>query len=185
MPGLGDSRSYGQNIALQAWRLFGLKPHYFPLGWADKEDFSPKLTRLLDKIDRLSRIDNKVSLVGVSAGASAVLAAMAARKNIAGVVCVVGKIHNPQTVSDYIYRSNPAFKQSMNGLKDDLKKLDDKDRNKIVSIHPLKDKTVPIEDTIIRGAREKTIPVRGHVFSIFYILVLAIPTMTKILRSLR
>ena len=90
--GLGDDRSYGQITILKSWRLWGLKPHYFPFKWADKEPFEPKFQRLLAKIDDLSTDGNYVSLVGVSAGASAVLNAYAERKNLTGVVCICGKI---------------------------------------------------------------------------------------------
>ena len=40
-----------------------------------------------------------------------------------------------------------------------------------MSIHPVEDSTVPVKDTIIPGAVEKQIPVRGHVFSIAYTIL--------------
>ncbi|MEX1995160.1 MAG: hypothetical protein WD887_00070 [Candidatus Saccharimonadales bacterium] len=171
IPGLGDSRSYGQNIALNLWRIFGLKPHYFALGWADKQPFAAKLRRLLSEIDRLQNGGHKVSLVGVSAGASAALNAYSRREDIAAVVLVVGKIQNPQTIGERTYTINPAFKESMAMVKASLGQLDGRARKKIMSIHPLHDKTVPIADTVIPGAVEKTIPVRGHTFSIFYTVI--------------
>lgn len=171
IPGLGDDRSYGQDIILRLWRIRGLTLHYFPLGWADKENFAPKLTRLIKKVDELSSAGHKVSLIGVSAGASAVLAAFSERKDINKVVCIVGKINNPQNIGEVIYKKNPAFKQSMASVSASLASLSEADRKKIMSIHPLHDKTVPKADTIISGAIEKTIPVRGHIFSIFYMLI--------------
>ena len=70
VPGLGDHKTYGQNIGIQIWRLFGFVPHYFPLGWATKEGFDQKLGRLLRQVDALRDQGHAVSLVGVSAGAS-------------------------------------------------------------------------------------------------------------------
>lgn len=171
VPGLGDSRTHGQNILLQLWRLFGLKSHYFALDWADKQPFAPKLQRLLGEIDRLQKEGQTVSLVGVSAGASAVLNAYSQRKSVAGVVCIAGKIQNPQTVSERTYATNPAFKESMAMVKASLDNLDAQHRQKIMSIHPLADHTVPITDTIVQGAVERAIPVKGHVFSIFYAVI--------------
>lgn len=169
VPGLGDKRSYGQTLAISSWRLFGLKAHYFPLVWSDKEDFEPKLARLLRKIDALKKKGKPVSLVGVSAGAGAVLNAFALRKDaITGVVCIGGKINNPQSINHKVYEINPAFKQSLMLLQKNLKKLNQAERKRIMSIHPLEDKQVPPADTLIRGATEKTVPVTGHIKGIFY-----------------
>lgn len=170
VPGLGDSRSYGQDQAIAGWRKFGLQAHYFPLGWADKAPFEPKLRRLLGKIDELSE-KGPVSLVGVSAGASAVLNAYAQRQNLNAVVCIGGKINNPQTIGSYTYRVNPAFKQSVYGVADSLKRLSKEEIGRILSIHPLYDGTVPIADTLISGGVEKTVPVIGHRLGIFYTVV--------------
>ena len=183
IPGLGDNMPHGQSIVLNIWRLFGLKTHYFPLGWADKEDFEPKFNRLLAKIDYLVKDGHTVSLVGVSAGASAVLNAYAKNKNIHAVVCVCGKIQNPQTVHDHTYQKNPAFKQSLARVQGSLKEISSKDRKKIMSIHPIEDSTVPVRDTIMPGAVEKQIPVKGHVFSIAYTILFGGRTIAKFVKA--
>lgn len=171
VPGLGDSRTYNQDKALRLWRLFGIRAHFFPLGWADKEPFEPKLRRLLGKIDELQKDGQSVSLVGVSAGGGAVINAYAQRKNLTSVICVVGKIHNPQSVGNSVYKTNPAFKQSAYMVEENLKKLGDNERRRIMSIHPLKDFTVPIADTKIAGAEIRKIWAPGHISAIFVSLV--------------
>lgn len=183
VPGLGDRRPRGQTIVLSFWKLFGLKVHYFPLGWADKEDFQPKLTRLLAEIDELSGDGGLVSLVGVSAGASAVLNAYALRKDLNAVVCVCGKIQNPQTIGGRTYQINPAFKQSAYRVKAGLNKLKPTQIKRILSIHPRSDSTVPINDTKISGATEKTAPVPGHIFGIFYSITFGLPTIARFIKA--
>lgn len=183
VPGLGDSRARGQSALLKLWRLFGFKVHYFPLGWADKEVFQPKLERLIAKIDELKGQGYEVSLVGVSAGASAVLNAYAERKNINKVVLICGKINNPQTIGERTYKINPAFKQSIYAVKNSLDKLESAQIKRILSIHPLVDGTVPAMDTKIQGAVEKTVLVVGHIFGIFYSITLGAPAIAKFLKG--
>lgn len=138
------------------------------MGWADKEQFLPKINRLLAKIDKLSKQGHDVSLVGASAGASTVLIAYSQRQDVHAVVLIAGKVNNPETIDELTYKANPAFKESVFSVADSLRKLDIAKRRRIMSIHPLFDSTVPVIDTKIAGAVEKTIPVIGHRFSIFY-----------------
>lgn len=172
VPGLGDERPYGQKDIIRSWRIFGLHAHYLALGWAKAEGFETKLQRLLDKIDHLKTAGNDVALVGVSAGASAVINAYAQRpKKIRGVVCIVGKIQNPQTVHPRRFAHDPDFKASLYIVQDSLTKLGAHGRKKIMSIHPIYDQTVPVADTIIPGAVEKLVRTRGHIFTIFYTII--------------
>lgn len=168
VPGLGDDKTYGQDSAVRGWEKYGLSGHYFPIGWADGESFEPKLKRLLDKIDGLLHDGYLVSLVGVSAGASAVLNAYAQRPSVHGVVLISGKVQRTHLIGGQIFSANPAFKGSAYMLKDSLKSLTPNRISRIMSIHPLRDGRVPVKDTLIPGSVEKTVPVIGHLFSIFY-----------------
>lgn len=181
VPGLGDSRSYGQRQIAWFWRLFGVKVQYFPLGWADGEAYAPKFKRLLAKIDSF----DKVALVGVSAGASAVLNSYAVRPDLVGVVCISGKIQNPQTIHPRRFEINPAFKDSAFGVQDSLKKLKPSERRCIMSIHPIYDQTVPIKDTIINGTVERVVHVRGHITSIYYTIIFKPALIAKFLKHPR
>lgn len=173
LPGLGDENDYGRlPRLLKAWKIYGLNVHYHHLGWADKEPFQPKLQRILDKIDSLTSDGGRVALIGTSAGASAALSAFSERSDkVSSVVCICGKIQNPKTVSEDRYAINPAFKDSLYQLPNSLEKLSKKDRSNILSIHPLYDSIVPVPDTMIEGAKAKTIPTVGHTFSIGFALI--------------
>lgn len=182
VPGLGDDRTYGQDIAIQLWRLFGLKPHYFPLKWADKQAFEPKLTCMISKINELKASGCQVYLVGVSAGASATLNAYAITDKVDGVVWLCGKIHNPQIVRQRVYDKNPAFRESMAAVPGSLKRLNRSKLSRIMSIHPLADESVPPDDTKVAGTLEKTIRSTGHARSIFYAVVFCGPSISRFLR---
>jgi pimeloyl-ACP methyl ester carboxylesterase len=183
VPGLGDHRTWAQRLAPKYWEVFGITGHVFVMNWRDKEAFAPKLERLLRMIDELSTNGDKVSLVGTSAGASAVLNAYTARLDkVAGVVCICGKINNPSVHSPR-YIENPAFKESLMELQRILPKLGPKARARIMSIRPLVDESVPPADTIIPGARALVIPTIGHAFSIATALIFAAYTMVKFLKK--
>lgn len=184
VPGLGDHKSYGQPAVIQLWRLFGLRPHYFALLWKSDEDFDDKLQRLVARVDELSANSDKVSLVGASAGASAVINAFAARPEaVSKVVCICGKIQNPDKIDESYFIHNPPFKKSIYTVADSLRSLG-KDRiGRIMSVHPLYDPIVPVSETLIPGAVEKEIKTRGHAFSIFYTLIFGSRFMTKFMQS--
>ena len=172
VPGLGDHRTRAQRLAPKYWQVFGIKGHVYVMNWRDKEAFAPKLARLLAMIDKLAEGGNKVSLVGTSAGSSAVLVAYAARLDkVSGVVCICGKINHPETIHPGRFVENPAFKESLAELQRILPKLGPKARKRVMSIHPLADESVPPADTIIPGACEKLVPTAGHAFSIAVTLV--------------
>ena len=168
IPGVRDYRPYGQNIVIQLWRIFGLRPHYVPLGWDKKEGYSVKQARLTGLIDDLHRNGNSVSLIGVSAGASAALNAYAASENVFKVICISGKINNWQTIGRKTFERNPDFEESVKNLCCSLESMGHTKITNIMSIHPWKDQTVPIADTIITGAKEKTLPGWNHVTGIFF-----------------
>lgn len=186
VPGLGDHRSMGQDKAIADWQKLGFELTYFPLHWGDKKDFKPKLQSLLDEIDRLhTETGSQIVLIGSSAGASAILHAYAKRKNsIRSAVCICGKIRNPQTIGEHVYRNNPAFKQSMQQLPATLGELEPNDRRKIISVHSLYDGRVPVADTYIEGAKELTIHTVGHVFSIGFALSLGKKKIAKFIRAM-
>lgn len=184
VPGLGDHKRQGQRFAPMWWQVFGVRGHYVPMHWNDGKPLGPKIKVLLDKIDELSADGSPVSLVGASAGASVVLVAFAARPDqIAGVVCICGKINHPETIHPERFVVNPAFKESLDKLQEVLPTFDAVTRQRIMSMHPLRDGSVPPADTIIPGARKKLILMSGHVFSIATALIFNAYGMMRFLKK--
>lgn len=182
IPGIGDHRRYGQKIVIQLWRFFGLTPHYFPLGWNIAEGFNVKQKRLLDLVEKLHSSKDSVSLVGISAGASAAVNTFAKSDAVSSVVCICGKINNPQTIGPNVLIPNPDFGESVNAVAASLASLGSRTKN-IMSIHPWKDQTVPVPDTIIKGAKEKTLPGWSHISGIFFGVILGSRAISKFIRS--
>lgn len=167
VPGLGDRRIGGRRLLVASWRLYGVRPVIHQMNWADGQPFVTKFQALLNHIDERAAAGERVSLVGESAGASAALNAYAARQDVIhSVACICGKLRHPETISPTTYARNPAFAESMAQLPGSLIGLSEAKRRRVRSVHPLADPTVPVADTIIPGAQERTIPTVGHAASI-------------------
>ncbi len=171
VPGILDDKLLVQSTLVRLWRLHGVRGHCHPIPWAGEEEWAPKFQRLLDEIDEFAGKGHTVSLVGASAGASAVLNAYAERSDkVTGVVFICAKVNAPETVSARTYARNPAFKTSLSKLQDNLKKLKAIDRAKLLSLYSPGDKTVPYAATVIPGVQERKLPALNHGKAILYTL---------------
>jgi len=170
IPGLGDHNLRGQRLVLAAWRRRGLRVEICQMNWNDKQPFEPKLRKIIDRIDALVAQGHIVSLVGVSAGASAAVHAFARRSDkLAKLVLICGAIQHPEEVGEDTKRENPAFWESMLALHDGvLDKLTDIERRKIVSFVPKSDDVVNPKNMRIDGIGYESLPTHGHVQSIAY-----------------
>ncbi len=171
VPGIGDDSYHFQGTIVKLWRFHGVRGHCHSMPWAGSEDYQPKLQRLLDQIDGYIAKGHQVSLVGASAGASAVLNAYVERKDkITGVNYICAKINGPETVSDKLYAKNPAFRASIYNLQDNLKKLTPADKVKMHSFYSPGDGYVPYEATTVPGVEESKLRSLRHGRAIVYSL---------------
>lgn len=171
VPGILDDIYRVQSTPVRLWRLHGMHGHTHEIPWAGSEPWQPKLERLLAEVDRLAAQGHRVSLIGASAGASAVLNAYAERRDrITGVVYIAAKINAPGTVSAKIYAQNPAFKTSLLALQDNLKLFTAADKSRMHSFYSPCDGTVPYAATVIPGVSESRLPSLKHGRAIMYAL---------------
>jgi pimeloyl-ACP methyl ester carboxylesterase len=165
--GLGDQKPLYQPQIINRWKKLGLTPHYHAIGWADGEAFGPKLSRLGAQVDELSANGDLVSLVGISAGAGAALNLyMARRQKITGIVFICGKLIGVDNVNPRYFQENPAFRESLELTQQNIAKLTDEDKAKMLSIRPIYDNVVPIKVMLIPGVKTRTILSALHVPSI-------------------
>lgn len=162
-----------------------MRGHLHEVPWEGSEAYEPKLKRLLSEIDRYKAQGHLVSLVGPSAGASAVINAYVERRDsITGLVYVCAKINAPETVSDKLYAKNPAFKASMYDLKANLKELKPNDKAKMHSFYSPGDRYVPYEATVIPGVGETKLPPLRHGTAIIYSISLGARKLLSPLKQL-
>lgn len=186
VPGIGDDIKKLQSTLVKLWRLCGVQGVVHEMPWMDSEPFAHKFERLLERIDDLHDQGAVVSLVGTSAGAGAVINAFAARKErVNGVVCLVGKINNPDTIGASYRRRSPAFIESALEVQFSLDRLDiDTDRKRIMSRYAMLDGIVPRRDSVIVGGINKTVPSIGHGLTIVSQLLVGAPFYLRFLKRL-
>lgn len=172
IPGLGDE-STKIRLATYHWRLLGLTPIVHRIWWKNHGNhFAPKLGRLVTLIDKLSKGGNKVSLVGTSAGGSAVLNAFVKKKNkISKTVSVCGALKKSREKGFRSFEKrtaeSPAFGESITMFEKLEPSLTKKDRKQIMTIRALFDELVPGNCAQVKGADNRQIFSAEHVFSIW------------------
>jgi hypothetical protein len=176
VPGILDDIYRAQTLAVATWLLYGVHGHCHAFPWAGDENYDQKFDKLLAAIDKYADDGHLVSLVGASAGASAVINAYVARSSkITGLVYICGKINGPETVSEATYNHNPAFKTSMDQLQTNLKRLKGDDKSRMLSLYSPADQTVPHRATTIAGVEERALPSISHGRAIMYSLTVGAP----------
>jgi hypothetical protein len=184
VPGILDDIYFSQSTPLRTWRLYGLRAHIHEMPWAGPDAYEPKLERLVAKIDKYADQGHKVSLLGASAGASAVLNAYVERRDkITSLAYICGKINDPERVSPKLYQRNWAFKDSLYRLQKNLRELTPGDKAKMRSYYSPADKTVAHDQTVIPGVSEEKLPSLGHATAILYSLSFGAHRLAKFLKS--
>jgi pimeloyl-ACP methyl ester carboxylesterase len=186
VPGILDNIYHIQSISVRTWRPYGVRGHCHVMPWLGKEDYEAKFQRLLDEINKYKEQGHKVSLVGASAGASAVLNAYVAQPDkINGVVLICPKINGPETVSKKTYRKNPAFKESLELLQTNLPSLTTHDKaTKILSYYSPADGSIPYPGSVIPGVLERRLPAIRHGYAIVYALTFGAYSFIRFLKRL-
>lgn len=177
IPGLGDdSASSIKRIEMLTshWINHGITPLIHAARWRDGEPFEPKLLRLLALIDSLST-ENKVSLVGTSAGASMALNAFLERKEtVHKVVNVCGRLragdHKIRSLTN-MAKTSIAFKESVERFEQNEPKLTMQDKKRVLTLRPFfGDELVPADTVIIEGATNKVVYIPTHMLGIGFSL---------------
>lgn len=172
VPGLGDE---GRQLEwlIKHWKRYGLVPVVYRVGWRDKgSSFHPRLARLIRLIDRYSKRGERVSLVGLSAGGSAVINAFVRRRRIIHkVITVCSRLQRGQErgFRSFTTRtaSSAAFAQFVALCEYRVQKLSTADRKKIMTVRAgFGDELVPGNTSAIDGAYNITVPSVEHVVSI-------------------
>ncbi|MFZ2026514.1 MAG: hypothetical protein WAV30_04480 [Microgenomates group bacterium] len=188
IPGLGDGVEI-MELATRHWQNKGLVPLVYSVGWRDDErSFTPKLTRLLELIDELHERGKTISLVGTSAGGSAAINAFIERRDsIHRVINVCGRLRIGPTTGVWSFgaktKTSPSFADSVMMCETHQKSLTDKDLQRVMTIRPIFDETVPKETVGLAGANNIVFPSGEHVLSISLIMTLFSHKITSFLKE--
>jgi len=170
IPGLGNNISSYQ-WATKSWSKFGLEPHIFDVSWGEKND---TLKGKIEKAERvlkiLSQSNQKVSLVGCSAGCSlAINLFQRNKKFIDKVVLNCGRIRDtdlPWFSFEKATEKSPAFKESVLSSQKIVARLCKDEKEKIMTLRAKFDELVPADSIVIEGATNTVVPSLEHMLTI-------------------
>jgi len=181
--GIGDHAMLGQRAVVASWRLWGVDAEAVPMLWAVNETWEAKFDRLLQRIDDCASKGQPVALVGVSAGATAVINAFAARKAVVvGCALIAAKVNHPETIGEQYNREAPAFIPAAYGCEAALETLSDTDRARILSRYSRLDSVVTTADSHVAGATNRELAISGHTLTIATQIIFAAPFFLRFLR---
>ncbi len=137
--------------------------------WTVDEPWQKKLDRLTARIDQLHTESKLVSLIGESAGASAVTQALNLRTDkLNGVVLLCGKSRYPDWVAAWRYSQNPALHDALTKSQEAMRNFSKNQKARILNLHPVFDPVVPVAETRIEGVKNSMMPIIGHATSIVF-----------------
>lgn len=186
IPGLNDQRK-GYEFLINSWKIYGIIPHVHRVGWHDEEkSFKPKLKKLIEEVDKYLGEGNIVSLVGGSAGGSAVLNTLVEQPKINAVVNLCGRLRAGEDVFpslELAARKSPAFKESVLLFESVEPKMQSEQRKKVLNLIPIYDEIVPKSTASLKGATNKTLPSVEHMLSGFLGMTIFSPMVVEFLKQ--
>lgn len=167
VPGLGDNYRFYE-WAMKDWENnYNITPFFYKVGW-NTSRVEIKLKEFLHQIDSQTK-QNRVSLMGLSAGGSFVINAFSlCRNKIYKVINNCGRLREGKNVFPSLTlaaKGYPAFKESVLLCEQNQKHISSKDRKKIMTIRPFFDEIVPSSTTDLEGAITIQIPSIQHMVS--------------------
>lgn len=169
VPGLGDTNISGRKKLLATWHYRNVEIIAHSVSWQTDEPWNTKLQALLSKIDTYVSQGKAVSLIGESAGASAVMQALQQRsETLNAVILLCGKSQYPDRISPYLQRKNPALHTAATGSHNYAQSMTDAAKAKVLNLHPVADPVVPVWETKIPGVQNARMPSFGHAISIVF-----------------
>jgi hypothetical protein len=168
VPGLGDKNLRNRQKLLNLWHFRNVSIELCSMQWSVAEPWQDKLQRLLNRIEECNQAGSSVTLVGESAGASAVVNALKKTDAIDAVVLLCGKSRYPNRVAQYRYKQNPRLQDALTDSDQIARSLSNEQKQKILNLHPLFDPVVPVPETRISGVKNSTMPIIGHATSIVF-----------------
>lgn len=174
LPGLGDRYDPIRRACLKAWRLYGVKTTMVSMSWRSDETYVAKRARVETALDKLA--GERVVLIGESAGGSIALSIYGeSHKKFTGVMTLCGKNTRSDNVQPALYTRNPAFRESMHRVEAVVRDMSLAQRRRFISVVPWYDPIVPIQQTLISNCQKMSLPIVGHLLSIFAMLTIYAP----------
>lgn len=171
IPGLG--KKIKNTRALDWWwKRKNIEMMIFQSRWKSDENYQTKLNRLISLIDKESE-NNKISLIGTSAGGSLAINAFHKRPDkVNKVITICSRLIKGKEFGwrGFINstKNYPSFSESILESEKNINQFLIKDKKKIMTIRALfGDELIPRNTSIINESNNITVPTCGHLFSIW------------------
>ncbi len=178
VPGLDDGPdTWLMRLILRLWRSDGIKVELCRMRWKDSSSYLSKREKLLRQIDENNKAGYTTSLVGISAGGSAVVNALFARPDIVHkVINICGRLKDGGYLGfrslERRSRSSPAFRDSVLTCEQNLEKTDSTYLRRIMTFRArFGDELVPSDTSQVSGANNIALPTIEHMISIATTLI--------------
>lgn len=176
--GVGDSRRGFYDFLVRRCATSDFTPHAYVFGWYDQTtNFEAKFKKFLAFLDQFPPND-ELYLVGISAGGTAAMNALAARPNIKKVVTVC---------SPFVVQSpewNPALIESIEHAQQAFKDFSPATKSKMLTIFGLRDNVVAASSSKLPDVQREQVFGLNHTSSIFFATVIMKRRLLRFLRQI-
>jgi pimeloyl-ACP methyl ester carboxylesterase len=146
--GVGDRKRWFYDLVAWRWKLLGFRTSAFIFGWdSHRSDFETQFAKLLDFIDKFP--DDKICLVGISAGGTAAFNALIARPEC---IAKVAMVSSPFQKHTYTHR---MLLESIRRANDSFEKLNFDVKPRLLAVTGHRDQTVPPALSLLREVERK------------------------------
>jgi hypothetical protein len=170
IPGLGDDVNWTKFLTRNWEKNYGIKIHVIAFGWeGDASKFQSRFNAMEKNLDALLEKEENVSLLGISAGGSAVINLyFKKRTKVKKVVTVCGRLNDVNIKPSWKNNAESyrILKHSIKLCEENTNKLINEDKKRILTIRPYYDDIVPVRTMIINGALNEKIYSVQHMISI-------------------
>ncbi len=157
--GVGDRKRWFYDLVALRWKLFGFRTNAFIFGWDNRRsNFETQFAKLLDFIDTFP--DDKICLVGISAGGTAALNAFDGRPDR---IAKLAMVSSPFQKSTY---THPMLLESIRRANDSFEKLEFEVKPRLLTITGHRDQTVAPRLSLLREVERKYVLGFTHAMSI-------------------
>lgn len=187
IPGIGYTVDWIKFLTRNWEKEYGIEPHVVDFVWmAESDKFPLRFERMGKYLDEDIKESKDISLLGISAGGSAVVNLFYPRKDkIKKVITVCGRVHDPNVRKMWNHKPEVlgVYEESVKLCETNLDKLTSQDKKRILTIRPLYDEVVPTKTMTIEGAVNERILAAQHMVSISLALSLYSKTIVDFLKT--
>jgi esterase/lipase len=147
VPGIGDDTAVYYSFA-KRWKRLGYDAHVISFTWADiYASLKPSMTNFLSQLDQYR--NEPIYMIGISAGGTAVVNALALRNNVKKVITVCSPFNTMAGLR------NPLLQGSIAQLMANVEHFSPAQKQRILSVHGLYDQVVNVHLSQTPGVKTK------------------------------